>query len=166
VHTSDLAAGAVTSSKVRNRSLLKKDFKPGQLPAGAKGHRGSPGASSFMGRIEDLSPSDNFAYPTGRTAVLISQEAAVFLSPHATTVARDLSVKLTNAPGAGQFRQFVLNDDGVGVLSCLISNMETTCNSGDDTAVISPGSELAMTTAATPAPTAAAAVFGWRATTP
>jgi hypothetical protein len=60
----------------------------------------------------------------------------------------------------------MLVDDGAGVLNCQISGTEKTCNSGDATAVIAAGSELTMSTAASPAPTAAQALFGWRATTP
>jgi hypothetical protein len=38
-----IRAGAVRSSKVKDRSLLKRDFKPGQLPAGARGPKGDKG---------------------------------------------------------------------------------------------------------------------------
>jgi hypothetical protein len=38
-----IKAGAVRSSKVKKRSLLKRDFKPGQLPAGARGPKGDKG---------------------------------------------------------------------------------------------------------------------------
>jgi len=43
VKRSDIGKGAVNSSKVKNLSLLAKDFKAGQLPAGAKGDQGPPG---------------------------------------------------------------------------------------------------------------------------
>ena len=41
--------GSLTSADIKDRSLLGKDFKPGQLPAGARGPQGatgSPGASA------------------------------------------------------------------------------------------------------------------------
>lgn len=44
-----LKANAVTSAKVRNGTLLSKDFKPGQLPAGARGPAGDPGAKGDKG---------------------------------------------------------------------------------------------------------------------
>lgn len=37
VGAKQIRAGAVRSSKVKDRSLLKRDFKPGQLPTGARG---------------------------------------------------------------------------------------------------------------------------------
>jgi len=53
VGTAQLRDNAVTSKKVKNRSLLAIDFKPGQLPAGApgpkgdKGDAGAPGISGY-----------------------------------------------------------------------------------------------------------------------
>jgi hypothetical protein len=44
-----LKANAVTSAKVKNGSLLKKDFKAAQLPAGAQGPAGAPGAKGDKG---------------------------------------------------------------------------------------------------------------------
>jgi hypothetical protein len=53
----DLANNAVTSGKVRNGTLLSKDFKRGQIPAGQKGAPGAPGATGPKG---DTGPSDVF----------------------------------------------------------------------------------------------------------
>jgi hypothetical protein len=44
VGTKQLRHNAVTSSKVKDRSLLARDFKSGQLPKGAKGDPGTPGS--------------------------------------------------------------------------------------------------------------------------
>ena len=44
-----IAAGAVTSSSVRNGSLLSKDFKAGQLPSGPAGPAGPAGAAGATG---------------------------------------------------------------------------------------------------------------------
>jgi hypothetical protein len=49
VGTKQLKANAVVSAKVKNRSLLAKDFKKGQLPAGAKGDTGAAGATGDAG---------------------------------------------------------------------------------------------------------------------
>jgi hypothetical protein len=44
-----LANNAVSSAKVRNRSLLRADFAPGQLPAGPTGPRGPAGTAGPAG---------------------------------------------------------------------------------------------------------------------
>ena len=49
VTTKKIAAGAVTSAKVRNRSLLRTDFAPGQLPAGPPGPPGPAGPAGPTG---------------------------------------------------------------------------------------------------------------------
>ena len=49
VGTKQLRAGAVKSSAVKDRSLLARDFKAGQLPAGAQGLPGSTGATGAVG---------------------------------------------------------------------------------------------------------------------
>ena len=49
VGTKQLKKNAVTAAKVKNASLLKADFKAGQLPAGARGAPGAPGAQGPQG---------------------------------------------------------------------------------------------------------------------
>jgi len=49
VGTSQLKANAVVSSKVRDHSLLRKDFKAGQIPAGARGAQGIQGIQGPAG---------------------------------------------------------------------------------------------------------------------
>ncbi|XAY03447.1 hypothetical protein DSM112329_00262 [Paraconexibacter sp. AEG42_29] len=49
VKSVDLASSSVTSAKVKDRSLLAKDFKAGQLPAGKAGAAGAPGAPGPKG---------------------------------------------------------------------------------------------------------------------
>jgi hypothetical protein len=49
VKSNNIAANAVTSPKVKNGSLLSQDFKAGQLPDGAKGAQGPPGATGAQG---------------------------------------------------------------------------------------------------------------------
>ncbi len=43
-----LKAGAVTSAKVKDGTLLARDFKPGQLPAGPAGPKGDPGPAGSI----------------------------------------------------------------------------------------------------------------------
>jgi hypothetical protein len=47
--TNLLPANSVGTKQVINRSLLTKDFKPGQLPRGARGAQGSPGPAGAQG---------------------------------------------------------------------------------------------------------------------
>ena len=61
VTTKKLAANAVTGAKVRNGSLRKADFGPGQLPTGPTGPQGpagSPGLSAVE-RVETSSPNNS-----------------------------------------------------------------------------------------------------------
>jgi hypothetical protein len=50
VGSKQIKAGAVNSSKVANRSLLARDFKAGQLPAGPQGPKGDTGAPGQQGQ--------------------------------------------------------------------------------------------------------------------
>ncbi|CAB4962822.1 unannotated protein [freshwater metagenome] len=49
VKTSDVAANAITSVKVKDGSLVKGDFKAGELPAGAQGPQGAKGDTGAPG---------------------------------------------------------------------------------------------------------------------
>jgi hypothetical protein len=49
VGRAQIRKNAVTSSKVRNGSLLKRDFKSGQLPRGVPGTAGAAGAAGAQG---------------------------------------------------------------------------------------------------------------------
>ena len=51
VGTKQLKKNAVTSKKVKNRSLLAADFKAGQLPRGATGPAGTPGTDGTRGPV-------------------------------------------------------------------------------------------------------------------
>lgn len=72
VGASQIKKNAVTSSKVRDRTLLAKDFKSGQLPAGprgatgAAGAPGTPGAAGSAGTPGAAGPTG----PTGATGVV------------------------------------------------------------------------------------------------
>jgi hypothetical protein len=61
VTTKKIAPNAVTAAKVRNGSLLKGDFAPGQLPAGPTGPQGpaGPPGLSAVERVETTSPSSS-----------------------------------------------------------------------------------------------------------
>lgn len=57
VGTAQLKANAVTSVKVKNGSLLKADFKAGQLPAGAVGPAGPSGPAGAAGAAGPTGPT-------------------------------------------------------------------------------------------------------------
>lgn len=54
VGTAQLKTGAVTGEKVKDRSLLARDFKPGQLPRGAQGPPGPAGTIEGVAAGGDL----------------------------------------------------------------------------------------------------------------
>jgi hypothetical protein len=49
IHRADLAANAVDSARVADQTLLARDFKAGQLPAGRQGLTGPPGPKGDAG---------------------------------------------------------------------------------------------------------------------
>ena len=53
VGTKQLKTNAVTSGKVKDRTLLSKDFEAGQLPAGPRGPAGAPGPRGDTGATGD-----------------------------------------------------------------------------------------------------------------
>jgi hypothetical protein len=61
VGTRQLRNGAVVSSKVRNHSLLARDFKRGQLPRGPVGPVGPAGPAGPQGPAGPAGPSGNLA---------------------------------------------------------------------------------------------------------
>jgi hypothetical protein len=59
----DLANNAVTSGKVRNGTLLSKDFKSGQIPAGPRGANGANGPKGDTGPSDAFQAFRNFISP-------------------------------------------------------------------------------------------------------
>src|SRR5919106_1168455 len=57
VGTKQLKKNAVTSAKVKNRSLLANDFKRGQLPRGEKGDPGARGPAGPQGAAGPQGPA-------------------------------------------------------------------------------------------------------------
>lgn len=72
VGTLQLQNDAVTSAKVRNGTLLRTDFKTGQVPAGARGPAGPRGAAGAPGATGPTGPTG----PAG-TAVSLPKGAVV-----------------------------------------------------------------------------------------
>jgi hypothetical protein len=172
---------------VKNRSLLERDFKSGQLPqgpkgdpgpagadgapgaAGAPGEPGSPAASALLGRADATlgTAASQFLAPAGSSTPDGDESTRVHMSPNARVVARDLRVR-GFAIGVGAPIEVVLRDDGVDTaVSCNLPAVDAptdvTCDSGGATATIEPGSDISLRVA-----TGGVSYlrFGWRATTP
>jgi hypothetical protein len=80
VGTKQLKKNAVNSAKVKDRSLLRKDFKAGQIPAGPQGPAGPTGpqgpqgvagtpAAQYFAHISYSGATPSIAYGTGGITV-------------------------------------------------------------------------------------------------
>ncbi|MDP9134097.1 MAG: collagen-like protein [Actinomycetota bacterium] len=65
VGTKQLKANAVTSAKIRDGSLRKKDFAPRQLPAGPRGQNGAAGPTGPIGPAGPTGPTGATGPATG-----------------------------------------------------------------------------------------------------
>lgn len=183
VKNPDLGANAVTTSKVKNGSLLAQDFATGQLPKGETGDPGAPGqpgssaASALIGRgfAEEGPSATGFCTASGGAAVSNNcvfgapNDANVIQgSPKAGVLARDLFVRQSVAPGAGAARSFTLYVNGNPTLvTCTVTHPSTTCDSGGATHTIPGGSTISLKYEnSVTTPTGTPFTFGWRAVTP
>lgn len=122
VKTRNLAANAVISSKVKNRSLLRKDFKAGQLPRGARGAlgpqgpigpqglqglRGEKGSKGDQGLKGDTGP----AGPTTNSTGANSSQLNAYSYFMTTTDAADFAFGQVHIHASGTAGQFQLCND-------------------------------------------------------
>ena len=91
VGTKQLKRNAVTSVKVKNRSLLAVDFKAGQLPRGPKGDPGAPGAPGAPGQqgIQGVAGNPSTA---GRVGSTLGADGSFGGASHLPVVAVTLTV--------------------------------------------------------------------------
>ncbi len=94
VGSAQLKANAVTSDKVRDGALLRKDFKAGQLLAGPRGSVGAPGAQGPAG---PPGPKGDTGTPDTSNFYDKTASDSRFLGLHATA---DDSTKLGGIPAA------------------------------------------------------------------
>jgi hypothetical protein len=99
----DLANNAVTSGKVSNGTLLSKDFKSGQIPAGSRGATGATGANGPKG---DTGPSDAF------------QAFRNFISPPPLPDAATTTLVTLPLPAGKYVVLGKLDFDGSGTVTC------------------------------------------------
>jgi len=94
VGTAQLKTNAVTSSKVKNHSLLRADFKNGQIPRGARGPVGPTGATGSKGATGARGPTG----PAGSSGTANIRWALV--KGDATIVAKsDANISITSHTG-------------------------------------------------------------------
>ena len=116
VGTAQLRKSAVTESKVKNRSLLARDFKRGQLPAGPKGDLGPAGPMGPQGPQgpQGAQGSQGLDGEPGATNVTVKRPLlATVLAPGETT-----SVTITcpadhRATGGGVVGTQGVTNDGI-----------------------------------------------------
>jgi hypothetical protein len=73
VKKSDIAKNAVISGKVKDGSLLAKDFKAGELPAGPQGAPGAQGAKGDKGDTGDAGTAVAYATVSGAGNVIATK---------------------------------------------------------------------------------------------
>ena len=144
VGTKQLAKNAVVGSKVKNGSLLSKDVK-GKLPDGPAGKQGDQGPAGIagvqgspsnakltvMGGTVALGTSNEFFSPSGTSTGNAAEPDVTMLSPNKPMIARNLSVRLSTAPGVGINRRFDVRINNVITtdLECVVSHPAATCTS-------------------------------------
>jgi hypothetical protein len=103
VGTAQIQSNAVTSAKVKNGSLVRADFKVGQVPAGATGPAGPAGAAGPAG-------------PAGAAGAAGPGAKWALVKPDGTIVAQSGGITLTSKPNAGTY----ILDFGAAVTGHLI----------------------------------------------
>jgi hypothetical protein len=101
VSTAKIRNNAVNSAKVAARSLLRSDFAPGQLPAGAIGPQGPPGPSGAAGPAGPAGPAGVVGTVTVRQAsVNVPGSASDTPTPNTVWVTRTVNVSCNSGERA------------------------------------------------------------------
>jgi hypothetical protein len=107
VGTAQLRDGAVTAAKVRAHSLLKRNFKAGQLPAGP---RGLPGPAGPVG------PSDGYsASLVGPVSVAVQEKPAALA---------ELEIPQAGSYVIGAKAYFESTGSGIATITCTLDTRE------------------------------------------
>lgn len=109
VGTKQIKNNAVVSAKVKDKSLLAKDFKPGQIPAGATGATGATGDTGAAGSalafayVEGQSspPSVEPAKSKGITTAMVSSPATGIYCFELSSLGDVKSANVTAEPSYG-----------------------------------------------------------------
>jgi hypothetical protein len=119
VKRSDIGKNAVTSAKVKARSLLASDFKAGQLPEGPKGDPGEPGVARVAATIQGTGTIFRGSLAGGSVRHAATGQYCIDLPfvPVAASVARSTDV---------------LNQQNRDSLVVVAVGPEVTCVAGED----------------------------------
>ena len=112
-----LKANAVTSAKVKNRTLRLKDFKVGQIPAGLAGARGLVGADGATGAVgptyaRQSSPFSQVIPSTTVDTVLATQTLSLPTAGRVFAYGHARALTITCSVGNPEIGLYI---DGVGV---------------------------------------------------
>ena len=178
-----LAANAITAKSVKRGTLLRADFKAGELPSGQgpqgpqgprgrqgsngtqgpPGTNGSPAFGAVLGRGVNVPAGTSFLAPSGQLTATANENNVSSFTPNATTTASDLAVTLTVGTGLTDTRTFTLRVGNADTaLTCTVPPGNTGCTSTRSVTI--PGGSLisiGSTSTGTPDPTDVR--FGWRA---
>ena len=159
--------GSYPDPSIAPGALITSMFAPGAQAPDSEQLGGLPASdygAVLSGRINSLTSGDFGAVSGISTAAAIESSVST-LSPDRDMVARDLSVQLTNPPGAGQRAiDLVLNGIGQGsIFGCTIDSAATTC-SASGPLPIPAGSTLSLRDRALVTPDPADARFAFRLT--
>jgi len=157
-----LAAGAtVPGSQVETGSITDAQVSGSAAIAGSK----LAIAGAFLsGRVAGLGTSSGVEYAaaTGPSVGTAVETDATTLSPAVDCTASRLAVRLSAAPGAGNAREFTLRTNQSSTLvSCVVSDAATACNSGVASEIVASASELSLQVSSVGTPAATNALFGW-----
>jgi len=183
-----LPANSVTTRQVKDFSLLRRDFRRGQLragPLGTAGRRGAVGAQGpvgavgpvgdtgdpgraasgmLTGRVTVPSMKTGFAAPVGAGAFVpsVSEYVAAQRSPNTTLTAQDLAV--TGVAGTGTVTVRLRINFADTALFCKMTAPVNHCDSGGTQVTIPPGAALTLAVENTDLDFPAIVRYGWRAT--
>jgi hypothetical protein len=97
IGSAQIANNSIKSVDVKNRSLLAKDFKPGQLPAGAPGSQGLPGPKGDKGDKGDPGANGTNGAP-GTAAGYARITTSLFTAANPDRVVDGSDVVVANPP--------------------------------------------------------------------
>ena len=127
VGTAQLRNSAVTSSKVKNLSLVRQDFKPGQLPAGPQGPTGPAGPAGPGARWALVRGDGTIVAQSGGITPTAKVTAGVYILDFGSTVTGKLVIASSANTGD-------VGDRGpVSAGACGGTPEGSTCPTGNDT---------------------------------